>query len=47
MRLKRAREECAASDKFDHIVINDDLDVAVEEMKSIVINVRNNRTGGK
>ncbi len=46
MRLKRAKEECAASEMFDHIVVNDQLDAAVNEMKSIVMDIRNKKTGG-
>lgn len=40
MRLEKARLECAAVDKFDHIVINDDLEVAVNEMKNIILSYR-------
>ena len=40
MRLERAREECAAADRFDHIVVNDDLDTAVKELSQIILSYR-------
>lgn len=35
-RLARAEKEISLAEKFDHIVVNDDLEVAYSEMKSIV-----------
>jgi len=35
-RLKRAREEMALADRYDHVVVNDRLDDAVEEVARIV-----------
>jgi guanylate kinase len=35
-RLARAREQLAQADEFDHMIVNDDLDRAVEELTGIV-----------
>src|SRR5207237_1337255 len=35
-RLARAREQLAQADEFDHVIVNDDLDRAVEELTGIV-----------
>ena len=35
-RLITAREECKVADKFDYIIINDDLDRAVSEFSTII-----------
>ena len=35
-RLAVAREELAAEDEFDHVVVNDDLDAAAEELSRLV-----------
>jgi guanylate kinase len=40
MRLAKAKEECAAADKFDHIVVNDDLDTAVKELSQVILSYR-------
>ena len=40
MRLAKAKEECAAADKFDHIVVNDDLDTAVTELSGVILSYR-------
>ena len=40
MRLEKAKEECAASSNFDHIVVNDDLDKAVDELSQIILSYR-------
>lgn len=40
MRLERAKDECAASSQFDHIVINDNLDAAVAELSKIITSYR-------
>lgn len=36
LRLNRASDELAVADKFDYIVINDDLDTAVSEVLTII-----------
>jgi guanylate kinase len=36
MRLLRAKEELAAKDEFDAVVINDDIDLALLELKKII-----------
>lgn len=36
LRLERAKEEITYADKFDYVVINDDLDVAYRQVKEIV-----------
>ena len=36
LRLERAKEELETADKFDRIIINDDLETAYNEVKSIV-----------
>jgi guanylate kinase len=38
-RLDVAREELAARDEFDHVVVNDDLDAAVEELAQLVATI--------
>ncbi|MDR2508996.1 MAG: guanylate kinase [Candidatus Ancillula sp.] len=35
-RLETAREELSAKDEFDHIIVNDSIDVAVEELAKIM-----------
>lgn len=40
-RLKKAEQELKFSDKFDKIIINDDLDEAVEEAKKTILNFIN------
>jgi guanylate kinase len=38
-RLEVARQELAARDEFDHVVVNDDLDAAVEELSRLVATI--------
>jgi guanylate kinase len=38
-RLEVAREELAARDEFDYVVVNDDLDAAVEELSRLVATI--------
>src|SRR3954447_5949188 len=38
-RLAVAREELAAREEFDHVVVNDDLDVAVQELSELVATI--------
>jgi guanylate kinase len=38
-RLEVAREELAARDEFDHVVVNDDLGAAVEELSRLVATI--------
>lgn len=40
LRLSRAEEEMAQSHQFDHVIINDDLEVAFQELKKIILNHR-------
>ena len=40
LRLSRAEEEMAQSHQFDHVIINDDLDVAFQELKKIILDHR-------
>ena len=40
LRLSRAEEEMAQSHQFDHVIINDDLDVAFQELKKIILKQR-------
>lgn len=40
MRLEKAKEECAAASQFDHIVLNDNLDTAVNELSQLIISYR-------
>jgi guanylate kinase len=35
-RLRKAREELLAQDKYDHVVVNDDLERAVDEVRRLV-----------
>lgn len=35
-RLSRAEKEISMADKFGHVIVNDDLDVAYDELKSLV-----------
>ncbi len=39
-RLSRAEEEMAQSYQFDHVIINDDLDVAFQELRKILLQHR-------
>lgn len=39
-RLSRAEEEMAQSHQFDHVIINDDLDVASQELRKIILQHR-------
>ena len=36
LRLKNAREEIAAKDEYDHVIVNIDIRAAVEELKGII-----------
>ena len=38
-RLQVAREELAAESEFDHVVVNDDLDAAVDELSRLVATI--------
>ena len=38
-RLEVAREELAAQGDFDHVIVNDDLDAAVEELSRLVATI--------
>jgi guanylate kinase len=38
-RLQVAREELGARDEFDHVVVNDDLDAAVEDLSGLVATI--------
>ena len=38
-RLAVAREELAAEGEFDHVIVNDDLDAAVEELSRLVATI--------
>ena len=40
MRLEKARLECAAAEMFNHIVVNDIVERAVEEIKEIILSYR-------
>lgn len=40
MRLDKARIECAAADQFTHIIVNDVVDRAVDELKQIILSYR-------
>ena len=40
-RLEVAREEMAAEGEFDHVVVNDDLDAAVEKLSECVATITN------
>ncbi|HIW21611.1 MAG TPA: guanylate kinase [Candidatus Dorea intestinavium] len=39
-RIKRAAEEAAIMDKYDYLIVNDDLEDAIEEVHSIIKNER-------
>jgi guanylate kinase len=43
-RLRRAEEELAARDEFAHVVVNDSLPRAVEELAGLAASIRNERT---
>jgi len=47
MRLAKAREECAAEDQFDHVIINDIVDRVSDELYNIILSYRNNISGGQ
>ena len=40
LRLSRAEEEMAQSHRYDHVIINDDLDAAFSELKKIILTHR-------
>ena len=42
-RLKEAEKEMAAADEYDYLVINEDLEKAIEEVKAIIEEERKNR----
>jgi guanylate kinase len=44
-RLARAEEELAAQDEFPRVVVNDDLDRAVDELADLVARVRGRPQG--
>lgn len=39
-RLSKAEEEMAQSHQFDHVILNDDLDAAFQELKKIILGQR-------
>ena len=41
-RLIAAREECRVADRFDYIIVNDDVERAVSEFSSIIDKEKNN-----
>jgi guanylate kinase len=43
MRLREARKELEAAEQYDYMIINDDLDKAVDELKAIIEQERANR----
>jgi guanylate kinase len=43
-RLKTAREEIAAVDEYDYVVVNDELDTCVDRLRAIVLAERARRT---
>ena len=40
LRLSRAEEEMAQSHRYDHVIMNDDLDAAFSELKKIILSHR-------
>ena len=44
IRLRESKQEVAASDEYDFLVINNKLDEAVEELKQVIEKERENRT---
>lgn len=40
LRLSRAEEEMAQSHRYDHVIVNDDLDVAFSELRKIILTHR-------
>jgi guanylate kinase len=42
MRLEEAKREIEAADEYDYLIVNEDLDEAVEELKGIIENERKN-----
>ncbi len=43
MRIKEARKEIEASDEYDYLVVNEDLDQAIEELCEIITEEKENR----
>jgi len=43
MRLKESRDEIASADEYDYLIINDDIEKATEELRTIIEDERNNR----
>lgn len=43
MRIKEARKEIEASDEYDYLVVNEDLDQAIEEICAIITEEKENR----
>jgi len=39
-RLSNAKEEIAQADRFDHVIINDDVDVAADELRAVYLALR-------
>ena len=37
-RMQAAEEECAHANEFDHVIINDDFNTALENLKNIILN---------
>jgi guanylate kinase len=42
-RLKEAEREIAAADEYDYLIVNEDLDKAIEELQAIIEQERRNR----
>lgn len=47
MRLKESQVEMAARDEYDYLIINKDLDEAINEMKTIIGDVKKSRKKGQ
>ena len=43
LRLEEARREIKAADEYDYLIVNDDLEEAAEELKTIIENEKKNR----
>ena len=43
LRLKESQREMAAADEYDYLVVNDDLDGAVEELRAVIDSERKKR----
>ena len=45
LRIERARSECDCAQEYDHVIVNDDLDTAVAQMRDVIKRIKESLRG--